>query len=214
MKVICYWDDPSKPTYPKELLDRWSSSFRDHGFDPVILTENDARKHPMYQKVCDVVAKTPTVNAPWYQRTTWLRWLAYRAASPAFFTDIDVINYAFTEKDVNTDSPMLSHFTSPSPAVVYAKPVGIDYFLSHFETMGNCAFNYQGKPHLCDMFMFQRCFPGMFTSHCWDSCFPYALEAPLVHFGNGCVKPEWRFEKRHLAVDAFTEERKAKYPLR
>ena len=208
MRAVCYFNDCSVPECPHQLLARWARSFASHGFDPIVLDESCARKHPRFDEIDAMIATFPTVNGATYERSCWMRWLAYKVCAPAFFTDIDVINYGFTPKDVDTRFPMSSHYTQASPAVVYATDVGLEYFIANFPNAPIWVMSHMGRPHVSDMILYQRCFAGQFTGHCVDCCYPNALKSPLVHFGNNCVPENWRFDKRYHAVDDFTAVRK------
>ena len=212
MKAVCYYNHFGFDSPPNSIFERWIDSFSKNGFEPVILNESDAREHPLFDKVNELISKLPTVNNPEYERACWLRWLAYRQLAPAFFTDIDVINYGFKPDDVQTQLPMYSHYTYASPAAVYATGDAIDSFIDNFSKARFWINPVNGVDHVSDMIAFHRCYGGIFSGHCCDSCYPDAMTFPLVHFGNSSVPREWAFNKRYLAIDDLSKRRR-KYEI-
>lgn len=206
MIVATYYDVRSE--FPAEMEKRWWDSFGTRGFTPVILDENDARKNPRFNEISGVIDSLPTVNSKRFERACWLRWLAYETVAPAFFVDFDIINFGFSPNTVVCNRPMMSHDARQSgPCSVWATPLGIQYFIEHFRIATDFAhYDWEGT-HTSDMLLFLRCFPAH-VPMCWEVACPQAMTAPLVHFNNGSLKPEWRYHNRHLAIDDFTQRRK------
>lgn len=214
MNAFCYYENFHPPGYPGKLLERWKDSWLSHGFNPIALNEDHARPHPKYAHVCDIIKDIPTVNDLQYERACWLRWLAYSMHAPAFYIDIDVINYDFSPADVETTEDLLSYQTYSGPAAVWATEKGLGDFIAFFDRAHEFIETYKGKPHLSDMHLFRTFYKGKATAQMWDCCYPFAMESPLVHFGNACVKHAHQGRNRHLAIDEFTQKRKEFYELR
>lgn len=202
MKVACYFDDP-RYDYPDRLVTEWRESWSDHGFETAILTEEDARRHPKFQEIDDLVATIPTVNQRRYERACWLRWLAFQLHAPAVCTDYDVINFGLRPEHVPVGD-LISLETSISGSCCYATPKGIQGFLDYYpkwKELGAVVTLY-GQPHLSDMQVFAATYRGprlaysVFTDH------PGHFASCCVHFPNGLVCEEWRHANRWKAVSA------------
>lgn len=81
------------------LLNFWQKSWKEHGWEPVILTEADAKKHPRFEEWSAALAAKPTINPPSYERACWLRWIAMAAANANFMVDYDVLPNRFSASD-------------------------------------------------------------------------------------------------------------------
>lgn len=64
--------------------------WRSAGFDPFILTEHDARKHPLFEKLHEAVSKFPTTNPKSYEESCYMRWLAMAQVGGGILCDLDV----------------------------------------------------------------------------------------------------------------------------
>ena len=64
----------------REMVEIWRESWSKQGWETKILTEEDAKMHPQYQKIKDTLLKLPTVNTIEYELSCYLRWVAAIAA--------------------------------------------------------------------------------------------------------------------------------------
>jgi len=106
MKIYTYYED-IKFEKQLELTEVWKQSWRKQGFDPIVLTREDAKKSPLYQKYYDFVqrvhenisGKTLPDNNYWL--AAQLEIVAFTTipkGEVAYISDYDVINKNFTHK--------------------------------------------------------------------------------------------------------------------
>jgi hypothetical protein len=82
-----------------ELIKLWEKSWSDNGWDPVVLSLEDAKKHPRYKDI-DLANHSSnlykhSVNGSDYLELCYSRWFAY-ACHNGFWSDYDVMNYGFS----------------------------------------------------------------------------------------------------------------------
>lgn len=211
MKCVCYYHDPKDPAYPKELISAWETSWTRNGFDCHLLTEEDAKLHPMFEQLEAHIARLPTVCGRDYERACWLRWLAFELAAPAIFSDYDVINFGWTPGDVpircNGFTPLHGDHNGASTACVYATRKGIRWFVSEFFKAQDRIITWQGKPHIGDMTLLWQLLRKVEHYPCLHANHPLALSALLVHFQNDTVPEKWKGVQRWKAIRKFESRR-------
>lgn len=94
MPVTGLWSHESQV----DLIDLWAKSWRRHGWDPVVLTENTARKHPRYAEFKAGYQKLPSEYGPEYDLNCFLRYVAMSQIGGGLLTDYDVMNYGFAPR--------------------------------------------------------------------------------------------------------------------
>lgn len=101
MKIYTYYENINfKNQY--ELIYFWGKSWKDNGFEPLVLTEKDAQKSDFYGEFVEKISKLHEEIAgkplSKYGLSCWLRWLAYstRTEEKFFVSDYDVINHSFS----------------------------------------------------------------------------------------------------------------------
>ena len=70
----------------------WRDVWAEAGWDPVVLSQNDAARHPLYDETVARVSRFPTTNPEGYETACYLRYLAMAAVGGGFMTDYDVVN--------------------------------------------------------------------------------------------------------------------------
>lgn len=105
------------------LIKAWEKSWSDHGWNPIVTSSVDAKKHHRYDEI-DLKNYSSnlykySVNGPEYLELCYSRWFAYGIHNGAW-SDYDVINYGFTPEDAES----LSH----------KEPV-------FFDSIGSCGFS-------------------------------------------------------------------------
>lgn len=70
------------------LVELWKKSWWDAGWEPKILTEEDAERHPEYERLRAMVDNIDTGS---YDKLCFLRWLAMSAAGGGWMGDYDVL---------------------------------------------------------------------------------------------------------------------------
>lgn len=103
MKIYTYHDDLKNDFHKRqhELIKLWKLSWSNQGFEPIVLRESDAKKHPFYndflyeiKKISEVITRKKTSK---FGLSCWLRWLAYASQENEKFyvSDYDYININF-----------------------------------------------------------------------------------------------------------------------
>lgn len=101
MRVYTYYENIDHPKQ-RELLDLWCQSWKQNGFNPIVLSRKHVVKseyaqefvqsiHKIHKHIMDVPCRK-------YGLTCYNRWLAYSETIPdsSFVCDYDVINLSFT----------------------------------------------------------------------------------------------------------------------
>jgi hypothetical protein len=100
MKIYTYYENINFQNQD-ELVALWENSWKDHGFEPIVLTRKDAEKADFYK---EFVAETTRLHQEIagmplkkYGLSCWLRWLAYstQIEEKFYVSDYDVINHNF-----------------------------------------------------------------------------------------------------------------------
>jgi hypothetical protein len=82
-----------------ELIKLWKKSWSNHGWNPIVLSLEDAKKHPLYNEI-DLKDYSSnlykgSINGHEYLELCYSRWFAY-GCSEGGWSDYDVMNYGFT----------------------------------------------------------------------------------------------------------------------
>jgi len=72
------------------LLDVWKKSWSDAGWEPVVLTLEDARKHPDYRRFIEAF-ESAEYKLKDYDRMCFLRWLAMAMSGGGWMSDYDTL---------------------------------------------------------------------------------------------------------------------------
>lgn len=123
MKIYTYYQDINFSSQ-NELIDLWKISWLRHGYDPIVLNLEDAKKHPYFKtlnrEMCIIFQEITGKQIEEYGMSCWFRWLAYAMQKEDSFyvSDYDAINVNFqiTEpKDklhlMDNDCPFLASGT-------------------------------------------------------------------------------------------------------
>lgn len=97
MQVPGLWSNESQLA----LIDLWKRSWSKHGWNPVVLTEEDAKKHPRYAEFKKRFWEMPTPYGHDYEGGCFLRWAAMAAVGGGMLVDYDVINYGFAPREAD-----------------------------------------------------------------------------------------------------------------
>lgn len=104
MKVFTYYENINFK-HQDELVSLWESSWRDRGFEAVVLTDGDAKKADFYEEFVENISRLNQEIAgkplTRYGLSCWLRWLAYstQAEEKFYVSDYDVINHRFAPRE-------------------------------------------------------------------------------------------------------------------
>jgi hypothetical protein len=199
-------DDPDALVEQKKILAIWERSWREAGFEPVILTEAHARKHPRCGELRAAFESKPTISPKGYEMACWLRWLAMSEVGGGFMTDYDVLPFGPVPGMREVDPDHRENFPIMLcvgvPCAVVGNSIQFDHAIASFEMCKPVT--EQGQPHLSDMHAAQKLgFPSL------DICREYGKpgwkEAKLVHFNHYSCNPR----KRSECMDGAFEERVA-----
>lgn len=106
MKIYTYYEDIGFHSQ-LELIEVWKESWRRQGFDPIVLSREDAEKSPLYQKYYDFVQRVhekisgKVLPDDSYWLAAQLEIVAFTTipkGEVAYISDYDVINKNFTHK--------------------------------------------------------------------------------------------------------------------
>lgn len=205
MPVYCYYDDPARGDYPIELVKRWADSFRDNGFTPRVLIEADARAHPCYERVKEMVNSFPSVNDPRFESFCWVRWLAYQQAAPGLFADYDVANFNVKPWDIPT-----AHVTHIGAHCMYMTPQAINEFIDYMPNAPEHAREEGGRMHVSDQILFEDWFGCQWAQK--RLCATYGEKgwrrANMLHFTNGWVPKRYTYNLRYMMVDRWLTKKR------
>ena len=101
--IMTYYDiDPdANPNVQHQILDLWKKTWTRFGYNPVVLTEWDATKHPEYQALKATLKNLKTDSNRKSQLARFYRWLAFDYSGAGFYTEYDVFpNSQFTTDDL------------------------------------------------------------------------------------------------------------------
>lgn len=103
MKVYTYFEQVEElkaGTKPRELVDFWQAHWKACGWEPVVLTIEDAKKHPYFPEYYKLIKKVKTTNPFKYEAACFLRHLAMSAVGGGLMTDTDVFNLSLKPTDL------------------------------------------------------------------------------------------------------------------
>jgi hypothetical protein len=142
------------------LIQLWRESWTRAGFEPEVLCEWHARRHPYFEEYNAAVSKLPTVNNPIYEIACYWRWLAVCAVSQetdhVVMTDYDCHAYGSTFPLEAPDK--LNCYQKCIPSVVSGRPHHFleqarrfaAYKLRDTDKWGD------GRSHISDMYILEH----------------------------------------------------------
>ncbi len=138
------------------VLSEWERRWTAVGYNPIVLTESNARRHPSFNAFDEHVSSMPTINPKSYERSCWLRWLAMEVVGGGLATDSDVLPTADFElskefKKINKLAGTTVLEEWGVPCAVWVDPADpISQEIMNYHEVGES----MGKPHASDMFYF------------------------------------------------------------
>jgi len=202
MKVYTYFDSCCVTETAQRTLGLWEESWRQNGWEPVVLTENDAKSHPFYPDFSERIRSFPSINGPGFDYHAFMRWLAVANLQQglAVTTEPDVINYTLALENLEKCTYGLD-IHSPVPAFMVGTVRDFEMFCAHVMAHHVTELDvYEGVPHLSDqdfaaryaeprgLVFFNRVSPwcsevfgdGWETAPCVHYGTPYMLERNLM----------------------------------
>lgn len=200
--------DPEALAEQKRILAIWQENWSSHGWEPVIITENDARKHPDFQKYYDAFYAMPTVNPKEYEMACWLRWVAMAQISCGVMTDYDVLNNGWIPPKWAFDPEMVAPFVystnNPVPCAVSGYKRGFEFAAVSFATSKE-RFTEGGKAHVSDQLLIQKWgWPS--NDDCKEVGTPGWRDAKLIHFSHAaCGKNRSEEMRRFVSGESVNQ---------
>lgn len=100
MKIYTYYQDIDFSAQ-QELIDLWKISWSRHGYEPIVLNLEDAKKHSYFEtlntEMRKIFKEITNKEIAEYGMSCWFRWLAYatQAEEKFYVSDYDAINVNF-----------------------------------------------------------------------------------------------------------------------
>lgn len=215
MNVYAYFEAVDGLPLNNLMVKMWVKSWSDRGWNPVVLSEKDAKVHPLYDKFSNALRAFPSVNTPGFDYHAFMRWLAVPTLGGYVSTEPDVLNYSLTPDMVKPwiekaeeDNILQCH--SPVPAFLCGTPLAYEnvckQIIDHVVTSED---SYEGRPHLSDQDFSARYCEDKTVKFYRDS--PISSEvfqgdkwktAPTVHFGTPYMAAANRLPK-HVHIPAL-----------
>lgn len=135
-----------------------------HGWDPVVLTLDEAKCHPRFRELSDALQDYPTINPSGFDSLCWLRWLALDEIGGGFFTDYDCINRGWQPPEpVPTSARSYSYIPvegkEAANVLVYTPTPWLEELVKAMlnrELVTSLVTGYWGRPQISDMILFNH----------------------------------------------------------
>ncbi len=77
------------------LIELWKTSWSQHGYEPIVIGDAEAKANPRFNEFDSRLSKLPTINGYAYEGACYRRWLAMEhvAGGPCLMSDYDVMCY-------------------------------------------------------------------------------------------------------------------------
>lgn len=111
MEVPRLWPDDTQ----RALIALWEKSWRKHGWNPIVLHEHHAQKHPRYEIFKKKFWEFPTPFGHDYEGGCFMRWVAMDVMGGGLMTDYDVMNYGYPPRAVNPHTMIMISDKSEAP---------------------------------------------------------------------------------------------------
>lgn len=150
-----------------KLIAKWKDNWQKAGWDPIVLTENDAKLHPEYEVLAPKLKSLPSANPKGYDAACYLRWLAVAARGGGWMADYDLFNYGYPPQE---PFPRMTLFARPSvpclasgtaEAFLQTARMFADYVPTDSDKYGNLK-------HVSDMLILQKMPASHATVHAVD----------------------------------------------
>ena len=161
-KVFTYYEgfDFNLRDDQQQMIEHWRRSWAKQGWNPVVLSVDDARRNPMFREFDEACRLLPTVNRIEYELACYRRWMAVATAGGGFMSDYDVVNYGFKPSPPEADLVIYETNTEHGtviPSVVGGTAYGFIQACLAFTLSDPNSITSQeeGKPHASDMIAMQ-----------------------------------------------------------
>lgn len=191
--TYCSWfSDPTYRAEQEAVVKLWEKNWRDAGWDTRILTEDDAKRHPDYEKFRNAFEALPTVNPKHYEMAAWMRHVAM-ACVGGLLVDYDTLNKS-CHSGFDRPEERFPQVLSDKNPVPFAITGTKEQFQNAIEAFLTCQpVTEKGALHLSDMHCVQQLkFRAFDNAVEWND--PRASDAAMLHFGHYSCAPRKRSE--------------------
>jgi len=154
-KIDLIENDPSRNHSQWDLINLCAESWRKHGWNLIVISEEHATSHPFYEQYKNFVLRLPTVNPSNYDYHCFMRWLAMANLGGGIMIDYDVLNLGLEDHKF-FEHPELTVYQGHIPCVVSGTSkqyLDIAIRFSELENCDECFEFYNDKKHTSDMLM-------------------------------------------------------------
>lgn len=210
MKLYTYYSDvPSLPRVDEiSLTIQWRAAWKAAGFEPHVLSEYDAMKHPYYQAFKEKISALPSCNPDKYEVACFMRWLALAQVGGGWMADYDV--FPNQRKPLwgiggNIQSSVIRIYQAPCcPCLVHCSAENALQLCAIFASGKYGNRPQDGKPHFSDQYVLDDLLsdkmedphPALevtnFVTHYSQ---PGWRTAPAIHFPNAVMQPAGKMPK-------------------
>ncbi len=200
----------------------WRSRWQAIGFEPIILNEWIAVRHPYFAEFDAAISKLPTINPAAYERSCFLRHLGLAQVGGGWMADLDLYPNPRYLGGLEPIENVLKSFESQEkiqilqtpccPCLTYASQAGAMAICQAIVESGLRLGNrpQSGKDHVSDMYILEglldaktgwlqaRDIVRQYGDPTWK-------EAPFVHCSNGSMTPR-KLTPRWQHIPAILDE--------
>lgn len=195
MKIFSYFSETPDidPTNERKLIALWIDNWRAAGFNPQVLNESHAQKHPLFDHYVEAVSKFPSTNPSGYDLSCFVRWLAVAQTSDedcGILCDYDCFNYGWAP--ILASNSKICLYQGHVPCLVSGRPKSFTAMAKFFMEF----IPKEGENHISDMSILAGMTPHqsdkMLTFHLpiiksygepgWD-------KSAAVHYPNAAMGP-------------------------
>jgi hypothetical protein len=183
---------PGRKSSQASLIELCARSWMNNGWNLIVLGENDAKTHELYQEYKEIISLFPSVNPELYDYHCYMRWLAMANIGGGIMIDYDVINMSLKD-------PSFFNFTGLTvyqghvPCVVSGSTEdymsAVKGFMGFKNNIGIVMEN--NKPHTSDMIMLSS---GAIKFNKLYQVKNYPEPGDLVHCSQGRCKNKTKLE--------------------
>ena len=139
MKIYTYYQNINHSSQ-NELIDLWKLSWSRHGYEPIVLNLQDAKRHSYFETLNSEMRKIfkeiTNKEISDYGMSCWFRWLAYATQTDEKFyvSDYDAINVNFPIKEPNDKLHLMDN---ACPFLASGTPIQFENLCKAFVEVGN-----------------------------------------------------------------------------
>jgi len=179
-------------------IEAWTNGWRSNGWNPVVLGERTAQRHPRYAEYRARVNSFPTVNVKEYELACWERWLALAVQGGGLMSDFDVLPVASCRPGSLPDTAGFQVLGGRVPCLVKSDEAGLAEFIKAVTSYTPDENDLEaGRAHLSDMHFVQRMLDAK-DKQAWISSHELVRERDEPDFGR--AKSAVHFSARSVSI--------------